>query len=526
MNRKQFQQLKQYVGTALLNYILNFNDINNKSDFDKLEIQPVHLKVLDDLYANIQQCRILFIERGGFGDGVDLYLKRLTSNGTSLFNNYRLICGGQLILPTSTDPLISFLQQICIREYPNLLMKTSGTTLLEPWFSINLGMDHYEEFIRLVKEDVLDKITNNEDSLDYRFQFSTTDGLEFNMQVCSACNTIITRSFFDSCNRMDYSLPTILETIEENVNLLRRLANKLSVTYSSFIGLRGLNFQGFDAIEFSGGVLRQFRDIANPGIHTNETVVGVAGTEGEEYSGHIFEIYHSTKILTTSGLTNTGNSIIINRFQQTELQKLQFAIVFSSLANYGPVPSFIEIGFPLVYTGTGSTNDKYPRNYILIDEMIKTKIIDWYGVLHNKDLERVQSPLKRLQYAIFERNNPEDSIVDAIIAWEGMFSEAFETTFKVTGSIAKFLRSGSKRVDFFMRLKKLYDLRSVLVHGGTSDLLKKENINDIREEVINIGLECMMKIIRNDQLLSLTPPERVKTILVLDDLDSKTNSIG
>ncbi|KAA0266307.1 MAG: hypothetical protein EDM79_15930, partial [Chloroflexi bacterium] len=89
-----------------------------------------------------------------------------------------------------------------------------------------------------------------------------------------------------------------------------------------------------------------------------------------------------------------------------------------------------------------------------------------------------------------------------------------------TGSMAKFLRSGTKRDEFFSRLKKLYNLRSDLVHGGTSDLLKHENINDIRAEVISIGLECIMKIIINDRLLAMSSGERIKSILVLSEFEN------
>lgn len=280
-----------------------------------------------------------------------------------------------------------------------------------------------------------------------------------------------------------------------------------------------MQFQGFETIEFSGSVLRQFRDNANPGMHTHRTVVSHLDSEAGEYSGHVLEVLHSTEISPTLGTTNTGNSIETNKVQESELQKLRFAVVFSSLANRGPVPTFFEIGFPLISPGNYSFSDNHPGNYILIDEATKTNLVEWYNALSNKDLKCVQTPLKRLQYAIFERNNPADAIVDAIIAWEGMFSEAFETTFKVTGSIAKFLRSGSKRKDFFGRLKTLYDMRSDLVHGKDNKLLKKENIQDIRAEVIKIGLECIMKIISNDRLLSMSSVERMNAILILDETD-------
>lgn len=524
MNNSQFQQLKQYIGTDLLTYILNFKTISKVSEYDKLELPPVQIEVLDDLYAKIQQSRIQFIAQGGFGDGVDFYLRQITVNGTSLFNNYRQLCGGVLSEPTSSDHLVAYLQKICIREYPNLLMKSSDTSYTLPWMGVILGLKDYDEFNRLVKDDVLDHITNKLDGFDYAFQFSTTDGLEFFSQVSTACSSIIKRSFYDSCNRMDYSLDSVLVAIEKNIDLMRKLALGQSITYSSFIGIRGLQFKGFNSIELSGGILRQYHDDANPSMHTRHTVVGHSGGEAGEYSGHVFEVFHSTKISSYTGTVNTSNSIETNRIQEMEFQKLRFAVVFSSLANRGPVPTFFEIGFPLVNPGNYSLNDLHAGNYIVIDETIKAKLVEWFNILNNKDLKQVRTPLKRLQYAIFERTNPEDAIVDAIIAWEGMFSERFETTFKVTGSMAKFLRSSPKREEFFSRLKKLYNLRSDLVHGGTSDLLKRENINDIRAEVVNIGLECIMKIISNDRLLAMSSEERIKSIMVLDEFYSPSDS--
>lgn len=516
MNQGQFQQLKQYVGSDLLNYILNCDNISSSSDYNQLGFLVNQDDVLDDLFAKIQQCRIQFIVQGGYGESVDFHLRQIQSNGTSLFNHYRQICGSRFASPTSADPLVLYLQQICIREYPNLLMKSSGVSHHFPMMGMNLAMSNYDDFIVLVKDDVLNQITNKKSDLDYAFQFTTTDGLEFSTQVYTACSTIITRAFYDSCNRMDYTLLSVLGAIENHINSLRRFAEGEVVNYSSFIGIRGLRFNGFEFIEFSGAVLRQFRDISNPGLHTNRTVVS-HGDDIGEYSGHIFEIFHSTQIASEDGNVNTGNSIETNRKQLDLLQKLQFAVVFSSMSNRGPAPVFFELGFPLISPGNCSYNEGNPFQYIQIDQEKKEKLAKWYGILGDKNLTKVHTPLKRLQYAIFERRNPEDAIVDAIIAWEGMFSEAFETTFKVTGSMAKFLRSGEDRKKLLARLKTLYQLRSDLVHGKDSKLLKNENIEDVRAEVIDIGLECLMKIIGNNRLLSMDSSERIKEILLYDN---------
>jgi Apea-like HEPN len=184
------------------------------------------------------------------------------------------------------------------------------------------------------------------------------------------------------------------------------------------------------------------------------------------------------------------------------------------MSNRGPAPVFFEIGFPLIDPGNYSYSESTHVQYIQIDQETKEKLAKWYGILGDKDLSKVRTPLNRLQYAIFERRNPEDAIVDAIIAWEGMFSEAFETTFKVTSSMAKFLRSGEDRRKLFERLKKLYQLRSDLVHGKESKSSKKENMENVRAEVIDIGLECLTKIIDDDFLLSIDSSERIKEILL------------
>jgi hypothetical protein len=156
---------------------------------------------------------------------------------------------------------------------------------------MNLSMSNFNEFTMLVKDDMLNQITNKKSDLDYAFQLKTSDGLEFSTQVYTACIAIITRAFYDSCNRMNYTLPSVLGAIENYIDSLRRLAEGSVMKYSSFIGIQGLRFNGFESIEFPGAVLRQFRSISNPGLHTNRTVVSHSSDNIVEYSGHVFEIF-------------------------------------------------------------------------------------------------------------------------------------------------------------------------------------------------------------------------------------------
>jgi len=516
MDESHFRQLKQYVGAELLNYALNRTDIAYQSDFESLAMDDAQMSVLEDIHRNIQQCSLQCVEQGGYVDDADFYLRRLFHSSESIFSHYRMMCGGVTESPTSDDPVIEHLQRLCIRDYPNMLMKSTGGSSLPVMGGMNVRPSDSNAFIALIKEDPLNTLTNGKDGLDYAFAFTTEDGLQFNTQVCTACTTLIARAFYDACNRMDYSLHAVLKTIADYIDFLRGLAAGNTVQYSSFVGLRGIRFADFTEVVLDGAALRQYAGIENPGIHTQRTVVSHSDEHGR-YSGHVLEIVHETKIHSHEAACVTVNSRKTIQLQQDVLEKVLFSLVFSCECTRGPAPSFFEIGFPLIHPGNCGLANQTPGGNLLIDEATKDRVRDWFGILRNKPLDRVKTPLQRLKYAIFERRNPEDAIVDAVIAWEGMFGEAFETTFKVTGSLAKYLYKPEERSASLSRLKKLYQLRCALVHGGTGELLKQASVDDLRNEVVGIGLRCLKKLLSDERLLSMSPSERVKHLLVLTE---------
>ncbi|MBJ6911797.1 hypothetical protein JG661_21260, partial [Vibrio cholerae] len=72
-----------------------------------------------------------------------------------------------------------------------------------------------------------------------------------------------------------------------------------------------------------------------------------------------------------------------------------------------------------------------------------------------------------------------------------------------------------ERESFLNRLKKLYGLRSDLVHGKRSKFMNNENMDELRSEVIAIGIDAITKLLADEKLLKLTPAERVKEILIM-----------
>jgi len=510
LNRR-IQLIRQYVGIDFLVYVLNINnEVIDTQNFDNTELNETQKQILDNLYSNIQECRLQFVMRGGFGDSIDFYLRNQKHGVDSLYNAYRKVCGGLFpAISDSEDELKSFLFKLCIREYPNLLIKSVKGDYSSS-FSINIGVEEFQEFNSIVKNDVIDNLANDKEDLEYSFSFYTTDGQNYQGQICNSASIIISRAFHNCCFRFKYSLPDVLYEISANIDVLRSLVKNEEITYSSFIGIKGLIFDDFDLIDFESAIIRQANCLSNPSHQASRTfVMHTDSSQNKRMSGHFLEIFNRTKVSQVK-----GDYTVIQRNHDVILDAIKFSIIFSLLEDKGLTISFSENGFPIMQPGNFSFTDDHPQKYINIKEQHIASILEWYQILVKKDLEKVRVPIDRLRFSIFERKKHEDSIVDAIIAWEGMFSEAFETSFKVTGSISRFLVCPEEREEFYSRLRKLYSLRSDIVHGKQSRFMKKENIEELRSEVIKIGIECLKKILKDDELLNMSPAERVKEIMI------------
>lgn len=74
-------------------------------------------------------------------------------------------------------------------------------------------------------------------------------------------------------------------------------------------------------------------------------------------------------------------------------------------------------------------------------------------------------------------DNSQDSLVDAVVVWEAIFSVSPETAFRVTASVASTLRNDFKDhlplAEFQKILNDIYDARSQIVHGDAAKVKKR-----------------------------------------------------
>ncbi|MCF7717995.1 hypothetical protein H9X98_09820 [Aeromonas jandaei] len=507
--------IASYIGPRLLTYSLGI-DSGQLEEFDKIatSLSDKQSEAVSFLAKRIEEIRVKQAMEGVIGDSISLSISSLEIDGSNIFNFLRKHCGGSYPQYLTDDPILSLLVKSCLSEYPILMLRHSRGN---HDFGMYMNMNHADaiKFMSLVKNDILNEITNGEDGFNYSFSIRLENGAEFLTSVYTSFNTLIARSFQNACNRMAYSLSDVFNEIDINLNSLRELARNKEIEYSSFIGIRGMSFDGFTDIKFNENVyIRQFDSILNPSAHTQTTISQISNGENNYFSGHVLEIKEKTKLIDTNASMICATGEHCHSKISHIIDKLKLSLAFALREDRGISHGFSENGFPLLNPGNYSISSTPPSKYLTVSIDNIESIKNWFKQFSDVNLEHIYIPLQRLKNAIFERSHPEDAIVDAIIAWEGMFSEAFETSFKVTASIAKYLAEPADRDEFYQRLRKLYALRSDIVHGKKSKLMNPDNIDSLRSEVIDIGIRCIKKLISDHEILQKPSGERVKEILV------------
>lgn len=116
--------------------------------------------------------------------------------------------------------------------------------------------------------------------------------------------------------------------------------------------------------------------------------------------------------------------------------------------------------------------------------------------------QRLGIAMRRMLSAVSDRTDPLDGFIDAVMAWENMFSGRPETNLRVCGAIAWLLEPDEyqRRHQLFNELKDLYGKRSNLVHGALETVADPARY---RGRAVRIAVECLKRLYFDDELLQV-----------------------
>ena len=127
---------------------------------------------------------------------------------------------------------------------------------------------------------------------------------------------------------------------------------------------------------------------------------------------------------------------------------------------------------------------------------------------------RLDIALGRMVRVASEQRDAVDALIDAVIAWENMLGTKAETTFKVCAALAWLLEpddeNGRRRL--FAEAKKIYALRSALVHGAVE--ADPNQVPQLGQAALNLAVRAFRCIHADPTLIDLRASARADAILL------------
>ena len=352
-------------------------------------------------------------------------------------------------------------------------------------------------------------------------RFLLSDGTGINQQIVDLDSGIVNRAFQNCCNKLNFTLEALYEEIGCSLDSIRSLATGGRISWSTYVGISGLYLEDIEEIDLGSCVLRAVRSHSNPQLRSKRvTKEHHLSKNSVCLSGCILEIRHSA-VRTEGAIADNwhGDFPAIEQGpdyvdENKLIDALLLAIVFTVMATDGVAATFRQSGFPIA-NGRGISGSESVRSSLVrVCAAQKDEIDSWLNTLLSADVTPLRVAIDRIRSSIMHRSNSSDSVLDAFIALECIFSDSTETTFQVTAATTKYLYSSSERRDAFKILKKLYGVRSKLSHGKHVNISKDLNPDEASELLLPIVLACLKKVLNDPELLKLNAPERVKEVLL------------
>lgn len=127
---------------------------------------------------------------------------------------------------------------------------------------------------------------------------------------------------------------------------------------------------------------------------------------------------------------------------------------------------------------------------------------------------RLYVALSRMIRVASERRDPVDALIDAVVAWENMLGSKAETTFKICASMAWLIEPDDegRRVAFLSKAKKIYSLRSDLVHGSVH---ADSNLAlEYGQDALRMAVQAFRRIHADSTLKELKSSSRSERLLM------------
>lgn len=439
---------------------------------------------------------------------------------TTVANALRAAAGGHVRDPTlgtsaDTDPVKALLFQLARDAYPQLLAPVD-----EPWRMPHLNLFRHPARVELesalAADEHMSRLHHDEDpGLGRRGVMYNSLGRGGSIQSVMFGETVISAAWDAASMSIDTpTLEDLLRSIDSNVDVIREAIAGRQPQIRALLVFTGIISSEVTSVPTPWGVLRPLTDterIASPAMLEGQ----VSGIDAEgksvtvSYAGELvldttlpYELVLRPWDDMEKGLPDfpsvTGADALRRRAEGVQLAAL--------LAIDRPAGSWatarlawqwasdpLSQGRLLGWMDTRSQPGFMP--YELTSEDCD-QLAEWTRRIETHGAPHIEIAVRRVLSAAHARADPADRLVDAVIAWENLFGTSEgEPRLRISSAIAWLVKSdNAQRASLQDRIKRLYDDRSKIVHGGTLDT---QVIGERANEALALARQCLQILLRD-----------------------------
>lgn len=443
----------------------------------------------------------------------DIYGQFPPDGGTTIANVLRSMAGGDITAsPVIDDPVSVELAALVRDSYPILLLPSDhgpfsgGISRL----LVNLFHNpHSVAFQTAVMADVtLSQLFPGDSEHTGRTGYTMrSSGQGGTNQLAMLASQLITAGW--ELALLESAIPSLEEYLRATEKALGIVCNALSGKQGEVpvrIGLTGVNLPDDTKIDFDWAVLRPAdgRDQYHAARSGIDGSVQATTPSGEvvatvKYSGDIvMETLMPYSVVARQFLPEQRWPIDHSGWEQIDrkLENIRLGLLLAIDEN--PRALVLSTWF-FVLDPLGSSrygwNDRR-RSSFTPRALDAEAVANWKQWTERIDARRkpgIDVAVRRALLAAAERQSPEDVLVDAIVVWENLFGSNQDTTMRVTGALAWLLTTNTaEREQEQQRLKKIYELRSKVVHGARQ--MTTQEMQTFPQEALDVALEALRKI--------------------------------
>ncbi len=439
-------------------------------------------------------------------------------------NEVRKRAGGRL--PTINGPhdaLRPLLESFAIDAYPLLLLHDALRAARRPhgyWIPNFLGDTRDREFrIAVLADESLGRVFqgDNPDDSDIGCKVWTNTGGGYRMQLDMFAGSILGCASQLLDLQSDRTVEAFIATAVEILGTWRSLAAKRKATVRAYLGFAGVALPPeHSPCRLPWGVLQSVDENHLARLPSEAWPAQINDGEKPPFlAGLIFQTEYCLRA--TFG-DHRDDAAMRERSEFDKLMARSETIALGVVLAAGQPVSARQTWTTIADPSGHNLSTSYrhqmrsPETPRMLTAREAVSVYQWAADVHAADDASIAIARRRTLRAANERIDPEDGLIDAVIALENLFGEMGELRFRISSSVAVLLKEDlAARRALQKKVKDLYELRSKLVHGVKQ--LSPQAAARARDEALQYATECL-RVLYRDRPDLLTDEYRSTTLLL------------